>query len=261
MEQVKNMIRQPCFTADYKDALLCPSPNYGERRGEGAIRMLIMHYTGMESAEAAQCYLTSPQSMVSAHYIVREDGAVVQMVAEEKRAWHAGQGQWQGETDINSCSIGIEVINPGPLADFPDFPQRQISALAALSRDIIARHAIKPRHVLAHSDIAPERKIDPGEKFPWGKLAKAGVGHYVEPVAIDGGRFMAAGESGKPVEAFQSMLALYGYGASITGLFDETTESITRAFQRHFRPQRVDGVADASTVKTLHKLLASLDAL
>ncbi|AQS42163.1 MAG: Peptidoglycan binding protein [Candidatus Tokpelaia hoelldobleri] len=249
------------LTADYAQATLRPSPNYGARRGTGGITMLIMHYTGMESAEAAEQHLQSPESMVSAHYVVREDGAVVQMVAESARAWHAGESFWQGERDINSRSIGIEVVNAGPLRDFPAFPHVQIAALVRLSADIIARHGIGARHVLAHSDIAPMRKIDPGEKFPWDELALAGIGHFVPPQPVSGGRFMARGESGRPVEALQSMLSLYGYGLEISGIFDEMTESVIRAFQRHFRPMRVDGVADASTIATLHHLLAALQAL
>lgn len=249
-----------CFIADYKGAIIRPSVNWDERQNSG-VSLLIMHYTGMESAAAAEHHLEIPESRVSAHYVVREDGTVVQMVAEDKRAWHAGESVWQGQSDLNSRSIGIEVVNSGPLGNFPDFPDSQISALISLSADIITRHGIKPRHVLAHSDIAPARKIDPGEKFPWHKLAEAGVGHYVKPVAIGGSHVMSLGENGRPVEAFQSMLALYGYDLAVTGLFDEKTESVTRAFQRHFRPERVDGIADLSTVKTLHQLLAGLDVL
>jgi len=249
------------FIADYQGAIVRPSPNQGERRGDGGVDMLIMHYTGMENAEAAERHLEMPESMVSAHYVVREDGAIVQMVSEKKRAWHAGESLWQGKTDINSRSIGIEVVNSGPLGNFPDFPAAQISALIALARDIIVRHDIKPRHVLAHSDIAPERKIDPGEKFPWGKLAAAGIGHYVEPAVIEGGHLMSPGVNGKLVETYQAMLALYGYGIPVTGAFDETTENITRVFQQHFRTEKIDGIADLSTVKTLHKLLENLDAV
>jgi len=250
-----------CFVADYAPAIVRPSPNRGQRRAGCGVHMLIMHYTGMQSAEAAESWLETAGSEVSAHYVIREDGTVVQMVAEQNRAWHAGESIWQGETDINSCSIGIEVVNAGPGGHGPDFPPAQIAALVALSKDIISRHTILPRHVLGHSDIAPGRKSDPGEKFPWDKLAQAGIGHYVTPAPLEGGHFMALGESGRPVEAYQSMLVLYGYGLSISGTFDEKTASITRAFQQHFRPERVDGVADISTIKTLHKLLSSLDTL
>ena len=140
-------------------------------------------------------------------------------------------------SDINSCSIGIEVANPGHAYGYPDFAGAQIEAVIALCRDIAARHSIAPERVLAHSDTAPGRKVDPGEKFPWAELHAAGVGHYVEPSPIGGGRFLAAGERGEPVEALQSMLALYGYGVEITGSFDATTEAVVAAFQRHFRPR------------------------
>lgn len=247
--------------ADYMHAVLRPSPNFGERRNGLTPSMLIMHYTGMEDADAAECKLADPQAEVSAHYVVREDGTVVQMVAEKCRAWHAGDSKWQGRQDINSRSIGIEIVNQGPLGNFPDYPEQQIAAVIALSKDIMTRHAIMPRHVLAHSDIAPLRKIDPGTKFPWKTLFDAGIGHYVEPAPLGGGRFMTLGESGRPVEAFQSMLALYGYGLTINGNFDEETQAVTCAFQRHFRPDQVDGVADASTIETLHRLLGRLEAL
>ena len=183
---------------------------------------------------------------------------IVQLVRESDRAWHAGRGSWRGRVDINSCSIGIEVANGGQAYGYPDFPARQIDAVIALCRDIGVRNSIRPERVLAHSDTATGRKIDPGEKFPWATLHAAGVGHYVEPVAVRGGRFLSLGERGEPVEALQSMLALYGYGIDISGVFDQTTAAVVAAFQRHFRPQRVDGVADQSTIETLHRLLAAL---
>jgi len=141
-----------------------------------------MHYTGMETGPAAVNWLCAKQSGVSCHYLVDVDGSITQMVCESKRAWHAGKSLWQGVEDINSCSIGIEIQNEGPLAAFPDFPEIQIEAVMVLSQDIIARHLIVPQRVLGHSDVAPGRKIDPGEKFPWQKLADAGVGTWPHPV-------------------------------------------------------------------------------
>lgn len=252
-----NFPQQP----DYAGAVIKPSPNFETRQKGSKVHFLILHYTGMENADAAENLLQSEQSKVSAHYVVREDGQVVQMVGEDKRAWHAGQSAWQSITDINSHSIGIEIVNGGPLLDFPEFPNRQIQSVIALCQSIIKRYHIEPRHVLAHSDIAPQRKIDPGEKFPWLDLHVAGIGHYVKPTEISGGRFMSLGENGQPVAAFQSMLALYGYGIEITGEFDESTQTVTQAFQRHFRPKRVDGVADVSTIDTLHRLLGTLKSL
>lgn len=151
----------------------CPSENFGERKS--AIDMLLMHYTGMNSGQAAVKWLCTPESSVSCHYLVDVDGSITQMVCESKRAWHAGKSFWQGVEDINSCSIGIEIQNEGPLADFPDFADVQIDAVIALSKDIMVRHGIMPERVLGHSDVAPGRKIDPGEKFPWARLAKNGV--------------------------------------------------------------------------------------
>jgi N-acetylmuramoyl-L-alanine amidase len=246
------------FAADHAGAEVRVSPNFGPRRDGLRPDIILIHYTGMETAASAEAWLCDPASEVSCHYLVREDGAVVQMVRESDRAWHAGRGSWQGVSDINSCSIGIEVANPGHAYGYPDFPDVQIGAVVALCRDIAARHPIRAERVLAHSDTAPGRKIDPGEKFPWATLACAGVGHYVEPAAIRGGRRWSAGDRGEAVEKLQSMLALYGYGIEITGAFDAATEVVVAAFQRHFRPERVDGVADRSTLETLHALLAAL---
>jgi N-acetylmuramoyl-L-alanine amidase len=246
------------FLPDYDRADVRVSPNFGPRRDGLRPDIILIHYTGMETGASAEAWLSDPVSEVSCHYLVHEDGAIVQMVRETDRAWHAGRGSWRGRTDINSCSIGIEVANPGHAYGYPDFVGRQIEAVVALCRDIAGRHSIRPERVLAHSDTAPGRKVDPGEKFPWATLAAAGVGHFVEPARIRGGRFLSAGEQGEPVEALQSMLALYGYGVEISGSFDATTEAVVAAFQRHFRPERVDGIADLSSIETLHRLLAAL---
>jgi N-acetylmuramoyl-L-alanine amidase len=246
------------FAPDFADAAVRVSPNVGERRDGKPIDILLLHYTGMESGQGAEDWLCDPQSGVSCHYIVHEDGRIVQMVPETLRAWHAGKSLWKGEADINSCSVGIEIVNGGHEYGLPAFPDRQIEAVMALSRDILARRAIPAQRVLAHSDVAPGRKRDPGERFPWDRLAAAGIGHWVEPARFGGGRFFSSGDSGQPVEALQSMLALYGYRTVITGLFDENTAADVSAFQRHFRPARIDGVADASTIETLHRLLSAL---
>lgn len=246
------------FSPDHPGAQVRVSPNFGPRRDGMTPDCLILHYTGMETGAAAEAWLCTPESEVSSHYLVHEDGQVVQMVRESDRAWHAGKGSWRGRSDVNSFSIGIEIVNPGPLNGFPPFPEAQIEAVAALSRGICARWGIAPERVLAHSDIAPGRKSDPGERFPWQKLAELGVGHYVAPAPIGGGRFLSRGDAGEPVEALQSMLSLYGYGLDINGQFDEATHQAVVAFQRHFRPARVDGVADRSTVETLHRLLSAL---
>ena len=248
----------PDFAPDFDGAIVHPSPNFGERRDVDGPDMLILHYTAMETAEAARDWLCVEESQVSAHYIVDELGVITQMVREKDRAWHAGQSIWKGVTDINSRSIGIEIANPGHDFGCPEFPQAQISSVIELSKSIIERHNIVPERVLGHSDIAPDRKRDPGEWFPWQELHASGVGHLVEPSPIRSGRYFMRGETGQPIEALQSMLSLYGYGTEITGEFDARTELDIIAFQRHFRPEKVDGIADMSTIETLHRLLSAL---
>lgn len=248
------------FPPDHSGADIRVSPNFGPRRDGLVPDMIVLHYTGMESGQAAEEWLCNPQSEVSSHYLVHEDGRIVQMVREADRAWHAGRSSWRGATDINSCSVGIEITNPGHGNGYPEFPDAQIDAVIELCRGISARHHVAPERVLAHSDVAPGRKLDPGEKFPWHVLAAAGVGLYQPPSPVGGGRFMSVGDRGEPVEALQSMLGIFGYGIEITGLFDDRTRIVVEAFQRHFRRERVDGVADSSTIETLHRLLTSLPA-
>jgi N-acetylmuramoyl-L-alanine amidase len=246
------------FSPDFARADVAASPNFGDRKDVSAPDMIILHYTGMPTAEAAFDWLRRAESEVSSHYFVWEDGRVSQLVAEDKRAWHAGKSFWKGETDINSRSIGIEIANAGHPGGLPEFQPAQIESVIALCRDIIDRRQIAPERVLGHSDVAPVRKVDPGERFPWEALAEAGVGHHVEPAPISGGRFFQRGDAGPPVEALQAMLALYGYNAPVSGEFCDRTVGVVEAFQRHFRPERVDGVADASTIDTLHLLLRAL---
>lgn len=260
---------------------LRPSPNHGERKGGRRADMLLLHYTGMPAgrgmtmAERAICWLVAPESQVSAHYVVAEDGTVSQLVAESRRAWHAGVSSWAGETDVNSASIGIEIAHAGHPWDqsrspdlapgetppehpgLLDFPEIQIRAVAALCRDIVERNGIPPERVLAHSDVAPGRKRDPGETFPWARLAAEGIGLWVAPEPVADGRSMARGDEGQPISALQAMFGLFGYGIAVTGVFDQTTHDVVTAFQRHWRPERVDGVADLSTVGTLNRLLGA----
>jgi N-acetylmuramoyl-L-alanine amidase len=235
-----------------------PSPNFEPRRGEQGVTTLILHYTGMDDSERACEWLCNTVSGVSSHYLIDEQGVITQMVSEKMRAWHAGVSQWFGATDINSCSVGIEIQNAGHSGGLPDFPAAQMEAVAALSKDTIARHGIPARRVLAHSDVAPGRKVDPGEKFDWAMLHRAGVGHWVEPEAISGGNFLQEGDSGDAVLALQKMFSMYGYGLTLNGAFDRQTRIVVEAFQRHFRQARVDGVADPSTVATLHRLLTAI---
>jgi N-acetylmuramoyl-L-alanine amidase len=250
---------RPLFAADScVVAEVMPSPNHGERKDGRQPDMIVLHYTGMQDAGAALERLTTRGSEVSAHYFVFEDGRIIQMAQESRRAWHAGISSWAGETDINSCSIGIEIANPGHDFGYPDFPKRQIAAVTALCRSIQTRNTIPPARVLAHSDVAPGRKQDPGEKFPWRTLYDSGVGHWVRPAPImNFNQSLSHGDRGDAVAALQKSLADYGYGIAVNGEYDSTTFEAVTAFQRHFRPDRVDGTADASTRNTLQDLLAN----
>ncbi|MET0539836.1 MAG: N-acetylmuramoyl-L-alanine amidase [Xanthobacteraceae bacterium] len=236
------------------------SPNHSERKNNAETDTIVLHYTGMRDNEAALRHLCSPTSEVSCHYLVLQDGHIVQLVEESRRAWHAGASSWAGQTDINSCSIGIEIANPGHEHGYPDFPKRQIAAVTALCRSICTRHSIRPDRVLAHSDVAPMRKQDPGEKFPWRVLAESGIGLWVKPVPIlRQGPIFVLGDTNPAVDEIQRLLARYGYAVTQTGYLDGTTRDAVAAFQRHFRPERVDGVVDVSTTETLKALLALRD--
>ena len=233
-----------------------PSPTHDERKDGREPDIILLHYTGMKTAQAALERLCAPDSKVSSHYFVFEDGRIVQLVQENRRAWHAGISHWAGETDINSLSIGIEIANPGHDGGYPDFPSRQIAAVIALCKGIMARRGIRRERVLGHSDVAPSRKQDPGEKFPWRLMASSGVGEWVTPSRLsDKGPNFALGNYGDDVRGLQSAFADFGYGVAVSGTFDEATRDVVTAFQRHFRPARIDGVADRSTLRTLHKLL------
>lgn len=239
-----------------------PAVNVEARRGGLRPRLLILHYTGMRSAEKAVHWLACAESRVSCHYVIDEGGGVTQLVPEALRAWHAGVAHWRSESDINSASIGIEIQNPGHELGYSDFPAAQMEAVAALGRDIVRRHGMSPWDVLAHSDVAPSRKIDPGEKFDWRFLHERGVGHWVEPAAIDASEAgLAAGAAGREVLEVQTALRSYGYGIKPTGVLDPETWFALRAFQLHFRPSRVDGALDTSTRMTLERVLAALPAV
>ncbi len=247
------------FTPDSSIASdVIPSMNYGERANGRQPDMIVLHYTGMPDVEGAIAQLCTAGTEVSAHYIVLEDGRIVQCVPESKRAWHAGVSFWAGEEDINSCSIGIEIINRGHDWGYPDFPLRQIAAVIALCRGIMLRRKVPSHRVLGHSDVAPARKKDPGEKFPWHSLANSGVGHWVQPAPIVRGDTLKLGAISDDVANMQAAFARYGYNIPTNGKFDGPTMEAVTAFQRHFRPERVDGTADQSTMATLYALLASL---
>lgn len=238
-----------------------PSPNHDERMGVAAPDILLLHYTGMPTMQAALDRLCAREAKVSCHYLVDEDGTVMQLVAEADRAWHAGASFWERGNDINSRSIGIEIVNPGHEFGYRDFPPAQMDAVIALSHDIVARRSVRTDRVLGHSDVAPTRKQDPGELFPWKALAEAAVGLWVPPAPVVAGPVLAAGEAGDAVLALQHQLAAYGYGLTPSATYDSATVAVVTAFQRHFRPVLVDGRADASTILTLHDLLAARAAL
>ena len=236
------------------------SPNFDERTGLARPDMIVLHYTGMQFSHEALHRLCDPKARVSSHYMVMENGSIIQLVPEAKRAWHAGVSAWGGDTDINSRSIGIEIANPGHDFGYPDFPSRQIAAVITLCRAIMTRNIIRPENVVAHSDVAPSRKQDPGEKFPWKRLSLSGVGLWVEPAPItDRGETLNPTDASDRVTELQKSLMAYGYGIGATGHYDVTTTEVVTAFQRHFRPAKVDGIADASTQTTLRNLLAARD--
>lgn len=237
-----------------------PSPNHDERKLP--TDMILLHYTGMQDGEEALARLCAPESKVSSHYVVFEDGRIIQCVPEERRAWHAGASSWAGETDINSCSIGIEIVNPGHEFGYRDFPLRQVAAVISLCRSIVTRRGpISSERVLGHSDVAPSRKQDPGEKFPWSLLSESGIGHWVRPAPLElKGKSVNPDDQGEAVLRLQHSLRSYGYGIDETGTYDDATRDVVTAFQRHFRQARVDGIADESTLLTLRALVETRSA-
>jgi len=253
-----------------------PSPNQDERPDGTPIDMLILHYTGMQSARAAIDRLRDPDAHVSSHYVVDEDGAVFRLVPEARRAFHAGVSCWRGNTGLNGRSVGIEIVNPGHEWGYRDFPALQMAAVCELCLDILSRHPIPPRNVVAHSDVAPDRKEDPGEKFDWEGLARNGVGLWPQgvPDLGTGGvvrddaelydvrrALRAIGYDVAPRRALDSSpprgahdsIALDGAHESIApqGAHDPALATVLRAFQRHWRQEAITGEADAGTLARL----------
>ena len=217
-----------------------PSPNQDSRNG-APIDMLVLHYTGMKTAEEALARLCDPEAAVSAHYTIDRDGTVYAHVPETERAWHAGVSCWAGERNVNARSIGIELVNPGHEFGYLPFADDQIGALVELAHGILKSHPIPPRRVVGHSDVAPARKKDPGEYFPWWRLAAEGIG--VWPAS----RMQSTND-------FTADLARFGYG--VPPEVDVPLEYVITAFQRHFRPTCIDGMADAECAELLASLLA-----
>jgi N-acetylmuramoyl-L-alanine amidase len=226
-----------------------PSPNHGKRGEPPRIDMLVLHYTGMASVEAALERLCDPAARVSAHYVVGEDGTVWQLVCERRRAFHAGRSCWLGECDLNRVSIGVEIVNPGHEWGYRPFPEEQMAAVEWLCHDILARHAIPAHRVVGHSDIAPDRKTDPGELFDWPRLARAGIGIWPVPSSLPGVA---------PVDRTQTLSDLGAIGYDVA-----TTPAATAiaAFQRRFRPARCDGLLDAETAARIAEVRAAYDLL
>jgi N-acetylmuramoyl-L-alanine amidase len=218
--------------------------------------MLVLHYTGMQSEAAALARLCDPAAAVSAHYLIGEDGSIRQLVPEYRRAWHAGRAAWRGHTDINSRSVGIELAHPGHAWGYRPFATSQIAALIPLCRGIIARHGIPAWNIVGHSDIASDRKEDPGEAFPWADLAAAGIGWWPPPDVAKTAAIAAEERRGPPpLAAAQAGLAAFGYAVRASGAYDLATRNAVLAFQRRFRPARLDGLFDAECGRLLAWLL------
>lgn len=227
-----------------------PSPNQGPRPDGVPIDMLILHYTDTVDTDAALNILLDPARKVSAHYLVAEDGTIHSLVPELRRAWHAGVSAWGGATDINDRSIGIEIVNPGHSNGYRAFPEAQMLALMALIKGIMQRHQIPPLRVLAHSDVAPQRKKDPGELFDWPRLAADGLA--VWPHNVKQRIHLSS------LKEIQAKLAKFGYAVPQAGVLDEETRQVITAFQRHFRPRLLSGIPDEESEAILDALLAPL---
>lgn len=216
-----------------------PSPNFDARMLP--VQMVVLHYTGMQSAEAAIERLCDPEAKVSAHWLVAEDGQIVRLVDESQRAWHAGKSWWRGVTDVNSAAVGVEIVNPGHEFGYRPFPPVQMDAVETLVGGAVARYGILPANVVGHSDVAPARKADPGELFDWSRLARTGLAMPIPVGGFDPG-WTDAG----------TLMALGRYGYDVT----EPSAAIV-AFQRRFRPARFDGIIDAETRTLLRSVLVA----
>jgi N-acetylmuramoyl-L-alanine amidase len=235
-----------------------PSPNFNER--PASVNTLVIHYTDMPTAEEAIGKLCDPVAQVSSHYTIDEDGTIYKHVAEEKRAWHAGLSYWRSRSNINDVSIGIEMVNPGHSCGYRPFKEPQMEALVALSQGILKRHVIPARNVVAHSDIAPARKKDPGELFDWKWLAEEGIGLWPEADDVKHVPILKKGDRSDAVMEMQQGLAQYGYDIKVDGNFQDQTEWVIRAFQRHFggMGSMIDGMWNTQLDAALKDLLAQV---
>ena len=222
-----------------------PSPNFTERRGVTRPDMVVLHYTGMESAGAACERLCDPAAEVSAHYLVAEDGKIFMLVDEEMRAWHAGIARWGAVDDVNSHSIGIELANPGHQLGYPPFPEPQMAALEVLLGDVLARWSIPPQRVVGHACVSPGRKIDPGEKFDWRRLGRQGLAVWLDPDGADGSM---------DVELFRAAAKRFGYPVTDGTGWDEQLLNVWHSFVMRFRPGEAEIDPHGAGIKHLARL-------
>lgn len=235
-----------------------PSPNHDARIHGKSVDILLLHYTGMKTGQAAVDRLLDPEATVSSHYVVDEDGTVYRLVAEERRAWHAGVSYWRGAERINDRCIGIEIVNPGHEWGYRDFPALQMAVVCDLCLGILSRHPIPPRNVIGHSDVAPDRKEDPGEKFDWQGLADNGVGLWPKDISDLGTAGVLTDETA--MRLVRADLAAIGYRIAAHGAHDKDLATVLRAFQRHWRQEEINGLADAGTRARLRAVRALCQA-
>lgn len=235
-----------------------PSPNHDARTHGKSVDILLLHYTGMKTGQAAVDRLLDPEATVSSHYVVDEDGTVYRLVAEERRAWHAGVSYWRGAERINDRCIGIEIVNPGHEWGYRDFPALQMAVVCDLCLGILSRHPIPPRNVIGHSDVAPDRKEDPGEKFDWQGLADNGVGLWPKDISDLGTAGVLTDETA--MRLVRADLAAIGYRIAAHGAHDKDLATVLRAFQRHWRQEEINGLADAGTRARLRAVRALCQA-
>jgi N-acetylmuramoyl-L-alanine amidase len=229
--------------------LQSPSPNRNARAAGKTIRYVVLHYTGMPEPDESRAWLCESKSEVSAHFLIERSGRIWQLVTEAERAWHAGVSSWQGETDMNSVSVGIELVNRGHQWGYQEFPAPQISACAELVQDIMRRHNIPERNILGHSDIAPQRKEDPGELFPWQELARQGIGFWPEEKTEENATPLSLTDA-------RVLLRTIGYDCALDGEYDMLLRRVLLAFQRHWLPRHLSGLADAKTTARLRAVAA-----
>jgi N-acetylmuramoyl-L-alanine amidase len=231
-----------------------PSPNYNLRSAPPD--MVVLHYTGMVDGPSAIARLRDPEAKVSAHYVIEEDGKVFRLVPDDKRAYHAGVSHWLGVTDINDRAIGFEIVNGGHDFGLPSFPEAQIAVVIELLKGVLGRCGIAPERVVGHSDVAPQRKQDPGERFPWARLAEAGVAEAAPKVKKDRRVVIAEGGFGGEVEALRRALGTIGYNAGQGEIFDPFLTNVVASFQRRWRQAAITGSADIETLALIEALAA-----